>query len=115
MPRVKRGKTTLKSRKKILKAAKGYKWGRKSKERSAKDALAHAGRYAFAHRRRKKGDMRRVWNVQVNAAARENGVSYSKLMGALKKKQVTLNRKMLAELAEFHPDTFAKISAFGMK
>lgn len=97
-----------------MKAAKGYKWGRKSKERSAKDALAHAGRHAFAHRRRKKGDMRRLWNVQVNAAAREHGVSYSKLMGALKKKNVALNRKMLAELAEYHPEIFAKVHEFAI-
>jgi large subunit ribosomal protein L20 len=109
MTRVKRGTTSLKHRRKILKQAKGYNFGRGTKERQAKEAIIHAGAHAFAHRRKKKGDFRRLWNVKINAAIRAHGVSYSKFIHALKEKNVGLNRKMLADLAEHHPDAFEKI------
>jgi large subunit ribosomal protein L20 len=71
----------------------------------------HAGAYAFAHRKDKKSDRRRLWQVKINAASRAEGVSFSKLIGALKKKNVLLNRKMLSELAVEHPETFKKVLA----
>ncbi len=109
MTRVKKGVHALKRRRSILKQTKGFRHGRSTKERQAKDALLHAGSYAFAHRRDKKSHNRKLWNIKVNAASREQGVSFSKLMGALKKKNIELNRKMLADFAEFHPKTFQKI------
>ncbi len=110
MTRVKRGTTSLKHRRNILRKTKGYRFGRSKKERQAKEALQHAGVYAFAHRRKKKGDFRKMWNIKINAAAREHGVSYSVFMHALTQKKIGLNRKMLAELAEHKPDIFAKIA-----
>ena len=109
MPRVKRGTTAHRKREKILKKTKGYRWGRKSKERAAKEALLHAGVHAFHDRRKKKRNFRALWNIKINAASRENGLSYSKLIFQLKKAGVGLNRKMLAELAEKHPEVFKKI------
>ena len=109
MTRVKRGTISLKHRKNILRKAKGYRFGRSKKERQAKEALLHAGVYAFAHRRKKKGDFRQLWQIKINAATREHGMSYSKFMHGLKKKNIGLNRKMLAELAEHNPEIFKKI------
>jgi large subunit ribosomal protein L20 len=113
MTRVKRGTTANKTRRNVLAQTKGYRFGRSTKEIQAYDAIVHAGSHAFAHRRDKKGDYRRLWNVKINAGIRalENKTipSYSKLMGALKKKNIALNRKMLAELAEFQPEVFAKV------
>jgi large subunit ribosomal protein L20 len=83
--------------------------GRSTKERQAKEALLHAGSYSFAHRRDKKSHNRKLWNIKINAGAHQNGMSYSKLMGALNKKNILINRKMLADFAENHPSTFAKI------
>ena len=109
MPRVKRGKIELKRRHKVLGQTKGFMWQRKSKERAAKEALLHAGVHAFHDRRKKKRNFRALWNIKINAAARENGLSYSKLIFQLKKAGIGLNRKMLAELAEKHPEVFKKI------
>lgn len=109
MPRVKRGKIALKRRHKVLGQTKGFRWQRKSKERAAKEALLHAGRHAFGDRRKKKRNFRALWNIKINAASRENGLSYSKLIFQLKKSGIGLNRKMLAELAEKHPEVFKKI------
>ena len=110
MTRVKRGTTSLKRRRKILGQAKGFRWQRKSKERAAKDALMHAGRYAFNDRRKKKRNARKLWNIKINAASRSGGeLSYSRFIYALKKKHIEINRKMLAEIAEYHPETFQKI------
>jgi len=109
MTRVKKGVHALKRRRSILKQTKGFRHGRKSKERQAKDALLHAGAYAFAHRRDKKSHNRKLWNIKVNAASRENGMSYSKLIDALKKNNILLDRKILANLAEHHPKTFAQV------
>ena len=109
MTRVKRGVTALKRRRKILRKTKGFMWQRKSKERAAKDALLHAGAHAFNDRRKKKGNFRKLWNIKINAASRENGVSYSKLIDKLNKAGIKLNRKVLAELAEHHPEIFKQI------
>lgn len=109
MTRVKKGVNALKSRKNILSKTKGYRHGRKSKERQANEAIFHAGTYAFAHRRDKKGDFRRLWNVRLSAMLKENGMSYSKFIPLLKKKEIALDRKVLAELAGKHPETFKKI------
>ena len=109
MTRVKKGVNALKSRKNILRKTKGYRHGRSTKERQAQEAIFHAGAYAFAHRRDKKGDARKLWNVKISYAAKELGTSYSKLMGGLKKKGILLDRKILATLIEHNPATFKKI------
>jgi len=111
MARVKGGKTSNKRRKNILAMTKGYRFGRSTKKKQAREAIFHAGKYAFAHRRDKKNDFKRLWNVRINGGLDTLGttLSYSKLMGALKKKGVLLNRKMLAELAEQNPESFARL------
>jgi len=111
MARVKGGVTSNKRRKNILAMTKGYRHGRKSKKRMAKEAIFHAGKYAFAHRRDKKNDFRKLWAVRINGGLDAIGseVSYSRLMGGLKKKGSTVNRKMLAELAARSPESFARL------
>lgn len=109
MTRVKKAVNALKNRRSVLKAAKGFRFRRSKTERAANDALMHAGAYAFAHRRDKKGDFRRLWNVKINAALRPLGFSYSKFMGIAKKKNLGLDRKSLAHLAEFKPEAFKKV------
>src|SRR5437868_4955722 len=111
MARVKGGKTSSKRRKNILAMTKGYRFGRSTKKRQAREAIFHAGKYAFAHRRDKKNDFRKLWNVRINGAldAMGSDVSYSKLIGALSKKKILVNRKMLAEIAATSPETFARI------
>ncbi len=109
MPRVKRGTIAHKHREKVLKLVKGFRWGRKSKERLAKEALLHGLRRKFRGRKEKKRTFRQTWNVRVNAGARAEGVSYSKLISGLKRKNILLNRKMLSELAEHEPAVFRKI------
>jgi len=109
MSRVKKGVNALKTRRNVLKQVKGYRFGRSKKEKQAYEAIAHAGTYAFAHRRDKKGDFRRLWNVRLNSVLHENGLSYSKFIGDLKKKNIELNRKMLSEIAAFKPETFKRL------
>ncbi len=109
MTRVKKGVHALKRRRSVLKQTKGFRHGRGSKERQAKDALLHAGSYSFAHRKDKKSHNRKLWNIKINAGAREFGISYSKLIGALHKKNILLDRKIMSDFAEHHPKTFAKI------
>lgn len=111
MTRVKRGVGAHKRREKILKYAKGFRWSRKSKERAAHEALLHAWSHQFADRKRKKREFRRLWNVKINAGAREQGLSYSKFIDALKKKNIEIDRKILADLAEHEPKVFEKIVA----
>lgn len=111
MSRVKKGVNALKSRRNILKQVKGYRFGRSTKEKQAQEAIFHAGAYAFAHRRDKKNDMRQLWNVRIGSTLKAQGLSYSKFMGALKKKNITLDRKILAQLAEQNPETFNRIIA----
>lgn len=109
MTRVKKGVNALKTRRNVLKQVKGFRHGRSTKERQAYEAISHAGTYAFAHRRDKKGDFRRLWNVRLNAALREHGTTYSKFIGAMKKKGQNLNRKMLSEIATASPESFKRI------
>ncbi len=109
MARVKRGVTSRKKRTRVLKHTKGYRWGRKSKERAAKEALLHAWTYQYRDRRNKKRDFRRLWQIKINAAARENGTTYSALINRLKKKNIALDRKILADLAENEPKVFGEI------
>jgi len=109
MTRVKKGVHALKRRRSVLKQTKGFRHGRSTKERQAKEALLHAGNYSFAHRKDKKSHNRKLWNIKINAGARELGMSYSKLIDSLKKKSVILDRKILANFAEHHPTTFAKV------
>jgi len=109
MTRVKRGTIANKRRKNILSQVKGYRFGRSTKERMAKDAIAHAGTYAFAHRRDKKSDKRRIWQVQINAAVRTLGMTYSKFIDKLKKANVEVDRKILADLAHNNPESFKRV------
>ena len=109
MPRVKRGIIAIKRRRKILKYTKGFRWGRKSKERAAKEALLHAWTHAYRDRRVKKRTARALWQIQLNAAARIDGLSYSKFMHGLKKAKIELDRKVLSELAREHPEVFKEI------
>ncbi len=109
MTRVKRGVTSLKRRRNILADAKGYRHGRSRKEISAKVAVIKAGVHAFAHRKDKKNDMRKLWTVRLNAALRPLGFSYSKFIGALKTKNITVDRKVLSEIARTKPAVFEKI------
>lgn len=109
MARVKRGTTSLKTRKNVLKQVKGYNFGRSTKERQAREAIAHAGNHAFAHRRRRKGDFRRLWTVKLNAALRPLGTTYSKFIDTLTKKNVSLDRKVLSTIAHEQPETFKRI------
>lgn len=109
MVRIKRGKTAHKRRKRLLKLTKGFRWSRKSKYRLAKEGLLHAFKYAYRDRRNKKRDFRQLWQIRINAAAKSLGLSYSKFIYLLKKKNIELDRKVLASLAEDHPKIFAKI------
>src|SRR3989338_3982555 len=107
MTRVKKAVNALKTRKNVLRKVKGYRFGRSTKERMAQEAIFHAGSYSFAHRRDKKNDFRKLWNVKINAGLGE--ISYSKFMGALKKKGIAVDRKILATLAEHSPEVFKRV------
>jgi len=109
MSRVKRGVQKRKRRKKLIKQAKGFRWSRKNKYRLAKDALKHAWVYAYRDRKKKKQSFRQLWQIKIGAASRANGINYSKLLNSLRKNNVVIDRKILADLAEFHPDIFKRI------
>ena len=109
MPRVKRGMHRIKRRKNILARTKGMMWGRKSKITLAKTAATKAGANAYRDRKLKKRDNRGLQQIRINAGARLNGTTYSKLMNGLKKNNVILDRKILSELASKHPTVFAEI------
>lgn len=109
MPRVKRGTLHLKRRKNILKQTKGYRWGRKSKIKLAQTAILKAGVNAYRDRRNKKRERKGIWHVQINAAARELNTTFSKLMGALHKKQIALDKKSLSMLARTYPQVWQKL------
>ncbi|MBQ8642623.1 MAG: 50S ribosomal protein L20 [Clostridia bacterium] len=111
MARVKGAMMTRKRRNKVLKAAKGY-WGSKSKHfKMAKQAVMKSGNYAYIGRKQKKRDFRALWITRISAQAKVNGINYSQLMHGLKKAGITLNRKMLAEIAVSDKDAFAEIVA----
>jgi len=107
--RIKRGKITHRKRERLLKYTKGFHWGRKSKYRLAKEALLHAWTYTYRDRKRKKREFRRLWQIQINAACRQHGLSYSKFICGLKQKKIELDRKILAKLAQNQPEIFEKI------
>ncbi len=111
MPRVKRGTTHVKRRKKLLKKVKGFKWGRKNLIRLATTAATKAGAHAFVERRKKKKNMRSLWNIKISAFVKEHGLSYSKFIGLLKKEKIELDRKVLADLAENNKKVLANIVA----
>lgn len=109
MTRVKRGTIKNKRRKNILAQTKGFRFGRSTKKIQAKDALMHAGAYSFAHRKDKKADARSLWTTRINAAVRPLGISYSKFIAGLKKKNILIDRKILSDLAIKNPETFERI------
>lgn len=112
MARVKGGVAAQKSRKNLLSRAKGYRYGRSTKRKQAQEAVLHAGKYAFNHRKDKKTDFRQLWIVRLNAAVRENGLtSYSTFIGSLKKQNIELDRKVLAQFAAEQPEVFSRIAA----
>lgn len=111
MTRVKRGIMSMKHRRNVLKAAKGYRNARSTKEAQAKVAIRKAGVYAFAHRRDKKNDFRRLWQVRINAALTPLGYSFSKFIGSALKKNILLDRKILSTLAQENPETFKRIAS----
>ena len=109
MPRVKRGTTHTKRRKKLLKQTKGYKWGRKNLIKLASTASTLAGAHSYRDRRIKKRTNRGLWQIKINAAAREEGLSYSKLINKLKKNKIEIDRKILADLAVNNKKIFKAI------
>jgi large subunit ribosomal protein L20 len=109
MPRVKRGVTASKRRKKIIKMAKGFRWRRKSNYRAAKEAVLKAGKYAYRDRRNKKRTNRSLWIVRLNNALKENGMRYNAFIKIMKDKKIELNRKVLSQMAMENPKEFEKL------
>src|SRR5260221_3910859 len=109
MARVKRGVTSHKRHKKLLSLTAGHKGGRSTLVRQAKESSLHAGQYAFAGRKQRRRDMRRLWIIQLGNAVRNEGLSYSKFIAGLKAKKINLDRKILAELAAKHPADFKQL------
>ena len=110
MPRAKRGFKARRPRNRVLKHAKGYHSARSRLFAYAQEVVRKAWVYAYAHRKRKKRDFRRLWIARINAAARQSGTSYSRLMNALKKANIALDRKILSDLAIFDPSGFAHVA-----
>ena len=110
MARVKTARITRKKHKKVLKQAKGYYGAKHYRFRNAKQAVMKSGMYAYVGRKDKKSNFRKLWITRINAAARQNGLTYSKLIAGLKKANVTINRKMLADLAVNDEKAFAEIA-----
>jgi large subunit ribosomal protein L20 len=110
MPRVKRGVTAHRRHKKILKMAKGYRGAKSKLYRVANQQVMKSGQYAYIHRRLKKRDFRKLWIARINAAARDNGTTYSRMVHGLKVAGIDINRKMLAELAISDPQGFTKLA-----
>ncbi len=111
MARVKTAKITRKKHKKVLKMAKGYYGAKSVRFRMAKQAVMKSGQYAYVGRRLKKRDFRRLWIARINAAARANGINYSTLINGMKKANININRKMLAEMAVNDPKAFSEVVA----
>lgn len=109
MPRVKRGVTASKRRKKVIKMAKGFRWRRKSHYRAAKEAILKAGKYAYRDRRNKKRTARSLWIIRLNNALKENGLKYNEFIKKLKDKKIELDRKVLSQIAKEAPETFKKL------
>ena len=115
MARVKTAIITRKKHKKVLKRAKGYYGAKKYRFRMAKQAVMKSGMYAYVGRKDKKSNFRKLWIARINAAARQNGLTYSKLIAGLKKANVVINRKMLAELAVTDPKAFTEVAELAKK
>ena len=115
MARVKTARITRKKHKKVLKQAKGYYGAKHYRFRMAKQAVMKSGMYAYIGRKDKKSNFRKLWITRINAAARQNGLTYSKLIAGLKKANIAINRKMLAELAVSDSEAFAKIAEVAKK
>jgi len=109
VPRVKRGVTAHRRHKKVLAATRGHRATRHALYRRAHESLLHALSYAYRHRRERKGDMRRLWIIRINAAARAEGMNYAQFMNGLKLAGVGVNRKMLADMAVREPADFAQL------
>ena len=110
MSRIKSGVTAHKRHKKVLKLTKGHRATRHILFRRANESMLHSLSYAYAHRRERKGDMRRLWIARINAAARANGISYSRLINGLKNTGIEINRKILADMAIREPAVFSQIA-----
>ena len=115
MVRIKRGKVARRKKKRLFQQVKGFRWGRKNRLKLAKDALRHALVHAYEGRKRKKRDFRKLWQLQINAACRQEGVSYSKFIYGLKKNKIALDRKILSQLAQNHPEIFKKLVELATK
>lgn len=115
MSRVKGGLMAQKRRKNILAEVKGYRFGRSTKKKQAREAIYHAQTYAFAHRKDKKNDFRRLWTVRINAALMTHGLKYSRFIKALKDKNIELDRKILSTLAVESPEAFDRVVAEATK
>jgi large subunit ribosomal protein L20 len=111
MSRVKGGIMAAKRRRNILEQVKGYRFGRGTKKRQAREAIYHAGLYSFAHRKDKKNDFRRLWISRINAALQNHGMKYSIFINTLLKKEIKLDRKVLATLANERPEAFNRVVA----
>jgi len=109
LPRVKRGVTTHHRHKKILALTKGHRATKHSLYRRAHESMLHSLSYAYKHRRERKGDMRRLWILRINAASRAQGLKYGEFMNSLKQAGIEINRKMLADLAVREPEAFANL------
>ncbi len=109
MPRAKKSVARRRRKKALLKEAKGFRWSRKNKYRLAKEHLLKARKYAYRDRKKRKKEKRRLWNVQIGAATRQQGMNYSTFMHGMRQKEIKLDRKVLAQLAQEHPDIFKKI------
>lgn len=109
MSRVKRGVQTKKTHKNLFAKTKGYRHGRKNLVKMANQAMLKAGQYAYAHRRTKKRDFRALWIIQINAACRQNGITYSVFMKSLKDQKIELDRKVLSQMAEQNPQEFSDL------
>ena len=115
MARVKTARITRKKHKKILKRAKGYYGAKHYRFRMAKQAVMKSGNYAYVGRKDRKSNFRKLWIARINAASRQNGLTYSKFVNGLKKAGVVINRKMLAEIAVTDPEAFTKIAEIAKK
>lgn len=113
MPRVKRGVTSKAKHNKVRKLTKGHMFGRSKLVKEAKQSLLHAGEYAFAGRRQRRRDMRKLWITQLGIALKNEGLSYSKFINSLKTKNINLDRKTLAELVVNHPTVFKEVLSQG--
>lgn len=109
MARVKGGLMAQKRRRNILDQVKGYRFGRSKKKREAREAIFHAQLHSFAHRKDRKNDFRQLWIARINAALKTHDMKYSRFIKALKDKNITLDRKVLATLAKDRPESFAKV------